>query len=144
MTADVVPGSSNIRHGLRSAALAAVAALATATLPIVVGAALLVSAFLGRPLLAAPWLALRLRPARPGQPVAAPGRAAFTRATIGSGLVLIAVGAAQGLGALLFGISITTFTGLALRLGFALAAEACLAVIVYRYLRGLDPVVVVR
>lgn len=106
-----------------------VAALIAALVPVAIGLTFLISAAAHRPALVA---AIRRWP--PAHAESIPTQDALTNATVASGLGLLLIGAAQGVGEVTAGLSIATLTGLATRTGIALLAELALAAAVASYL----------
>jgi hypothetical protein len=136
MSAPAVPGSSReaARKLLKFLGLTA-AAVITASLPIVFGLVMLISAALHRPLVAS---VLRRWPRLAGPiPPADPARlhAAAARLTIVWGIGLVIVGLLQGIGAVTAGLSVTNPASLAIRTLAALLILVVMAIRTVTYLK---------
>jgi hypothetical protein len=113
----------------------AAAAVIIALVPVIFGLALLVSALARRPLIPA---MLRRWPRLAGlTPPADPARLdpAAARMTVTWGVVLLATGLLQGIGAIAAGLSVTNPAGIAIRTLFALIVLVTMAVRTVGYLR---------
>jgi hypothetical protein len=136
MTTITAPAGAPSRHITPKTAIALTgAAVAAALVPVVFGVAFLVSVLIHRPLVAVlarrwRWLAgVSLDMDSPGiQP-------ALSRVTTVWGVVLLAVGILQGIGAMMAGLSITNPASVAVRTLFALAVLAAMSIGTSAYLR---------
>ena len=123
------------RHGAVLLAALATAAIAGAVLPALAGLAFLISLARRRPLVATaasrwPWLAGRPTGQQPGR-----DRRVMNGLTAAWGLGMLAAGAAQGIGAVAGGLTITDPAKFAARALIALAVEAVLTAITVACLR---------
>jgi hypothetical protein len=135
----MITASTSARSPSRPTASMTVAALAAgivaSLLPIVFGAAFLVSVVIHRPLVA---VLARRWPSLSGGPLDQESpriRSALSRITTVWGVVLLAVGILQGVGAIVAGLSITNPASAAVRTLFALAVLIVMTIGTAAYLR---------
>jgi hypothetical protein len=123
------------RPTVRTLAALAAVAVASAVLPILAGLAFLSSLATHRPLIATaarrwPWLSGRPTDHQPRR-----DRRVMNGLTTMWGIAMLAVGAAQGIGAIVAGLTITDPASFTARVLIALAVEATLTVVTIAYLR---------
>jgi hypothetical protein len=118
------------KRGLRRTALAVSEALLTAILPVLVGLVLLVSAVLRKPLISTigPYVPCWATVSNTSTPDS------VRRATVWSGIALIAVGILQGVGEIL-GLSLFDPAGLAIRTLGSVVLLLVIVIVTTRYLK---------
>jgi hypothetical protein len=135
MITTTAPASALSRPTAPMTGVALAAGIVASLVPVVFGIAFLVSVLIRRPLMA---MLARRWPLLSGGPLDQESpriRSALPRVTTVWGVVLLAIGIVQGVGAMVAGLSITNPTSVAVRTFFALAVLMVMSVGTAAYLR---------